>query len=95
MSSEYVQAELHRLRFARVRDNNPTRGHSFLEACDPGIIDLVDDFAPSGEGVSRLLADAASKGQRKVVHAMLIARANLNYQTEDGETALTVAAARG
>ena len=92
---EAVEAEMHRLKFASVLAKHPTRGRSFLEACDPGIIDLVDDFAPSGEGVSRLLADAASKRQRKVVHAMLTARANLNYHTTDGETALTATAAKG
>ena len=73
---EAVEAELHRLKFASVLAKHPTRGRSFLEACDPGIIDLVDDFAPSGEGVSRLLADAVEKGQAEIVDTMLVAYAN-------------------
>ena len=43
-----------------------------LFACS-GIIDLFDDFAPPGDGVSRLLVDAASKKHCRVVRAMLIA----------------------
>ena len=36
VSSEAVEAELHRLKFERVRAKHPTQGRSFLEACDPG-----------------------------------------------------------
>ena len=86
---------MHRMLFSHVREKHPTRGRSFLEACDPGIIDLVDEFAEPGMGMSRLLIDAALKRQGRVVRALLIACANLNYQTSTGETALMVAASTG
>ena len=88
VSREVVEAELHRFRFEHWREKHPTRGHSFLEACDPGIVDLVDEFAVSGEGISRLLVDAAADGRVKLVDAMLKARANLSYRTSDDWTPL-------
>ena len=94
VSGEAVEAEVHRMLFSHVREKHPTRGRSFLEACDPGIFDLIDEFAGPGEEMSRLLVDAAKKGDSEVVKAMLLACANVEYGVM-GKTPLYVAAAEG
>ena len=82
---------MHRVKFTHVREKHPTRGCSFLEACDPGIMDLVDEFAAAGEGVSHLSIDAALKRDDKLLHVLLTARANVNCQTSAGETSFLAA----
>ena len=80
--------------FPGVLARHPTPGRSFLDACVLGTMDLLDQFAEHGDGVSRLLVDAAEKGQSEVVNTMLLACADLNYSTQAG-TPLRAAARNG
>jgi ankyrin repeat protein len=95
VTREVVEAELHQMKFERVLERHPTPGQSFLDACVMGIVDLFDEFAAPGEGVSRLLVDAVEKGQGGVVGTLLQACTNPNYRTKAGETPLYVAATKG
>ena len=52
---EVVEAELHRAKFERVLDMHPTPGRFFLDTCVPGIVNLIDEYAEPGEGMSSLL----------------------------------------
>ena len=83
------------MKFERMRKGHPTPGNSFLDACVMGTVDLFDEFAAPGEGVSRLLVDAVEKGQSELVDTMLVACLNPSYRTLIGVTPLYIAARKG
>ena len=95
MPREVLEAELHRVKFARELKRHPTSGRSFFDACVMGTVSLIDEFAAPGEGVSQLLVDAVKKGQGEVACTLLTAYANPNYRTSAGETPLLMAAFTG
>ena len=86
VSTEVVDAELHRVKFERLRKVHPTPGSSFLDACVMGPGNLINQYAAPGEELSRLLVDAAEKGQDKVVEALSLACVNPNLHTWVGDT---------
>ena len=90
VKTEVVEAELHRMRFENVCAKHPITGNSFQDACVPGTIDTIDEFAQPGEGMSMLLVDAAARGQGAMVCTMLRANANKNYQNPHGCTPLAL-----
>ena len=95
VSSETVAAQLHRIKFNQMRKKHPEVMLSLQDACPPGIISALDEYALPGEGFSQLLTDASEQGWRGMVRTMLFLNANKNYRTSHGQTPLYLAAGKG